>query len=311
MRNNKVLLRSLVLVTGMIYGLQLHGQDVPSTPLSIPVYHLMVINPAYVGSKDFTNFSLTSKVLKSPDYQLLNYHQRLSSQDGSFSSFGIGIYAFQEQLDQSWNSGLAVAGSFHLALDDHHIHNIAAGLTAKGIMMVPKTGEESPSDSSEMVFRPNLDLGIYYYGPTGFVGLSSTTLMGTTSSGDSLTDSYSMIDREYHLYGGYKFLVSKRLGIVIEPSLLVSLNDSSISEPHKHLVPYLKIYLQNLYVGTYLKDLDIIALFFQYQFPKFYTGVFLEFPRIGYLNDENIIFEVTVGVNLAKGGNSFRQYRHW
>ncbi len=70
----------------------------------------------------------------------------------------------------------------------------------------------------------------------------------------------------------------KETGIVLEPSLLVSLNDSTISEPHKHLIPYLKIYMQNFYVGTYLRSLDILALFFQYQFPKFYTGVLLEFP---------------------------------
>jgi hypothetical protein len=122
---------------------------------------------------------------------------------------------------------------------------------------------------------------------------------------------HSPVDREYHLYGGYKFMVSKALGIVIEPSLLVTLNDSTISEPHKHLVPYLKIYLQNFYLGTYLKDLDIFALFFQYQFPKFYTGVFLEFPRVGFLNDDNIIFELSLGVNLGKKGQPFLRYRHW
>jgi len=69
--------------------------------------------------------------------------------------------------------------------------------------------------------------------------------------------------------------------------------------------------LHNFYIGTYLKDLDIFALFFQYQFPKFYTGVFLEFPRVGYLNDENIIFEVSLGVNLGNGSPTFTQHRHW
>jgi hypothetical protein len=91
----------------------------------------------------------------------------------------------------------------------------------------------------------------------------------------------------------------------------LTLNNETVSEPHKHLMPYLKVYLQNFYIGTYLKDFDILALFFQYQFPKFYTGVFLEFPRVGYLNDNNIIFEVSFGLNLGKSNSSFSQYRHW
>ena len=92
---------------------------------------------------------------------------------------------------------------------------------------------------------------------------------------------------------------------------MVSVNDSTLSEPHKHLVPYLKVYLQNFYIGTYMKSTDIFALFFQYQFPRFYTGVFLEFPRVGFLNNDNIIFEVSLGINLGQGGDKFLQYRHW
>ena len=300
-----------LVVIGLVTSLVLNGQDVPSKPLSIPVFSPMVINPAYVGSKDFTNISLTTKALKYPDSQVLNLHKRLSGPDGDYSNLGFGAYVFQEQLDESWNTGLAVTGAYHYAIDDKHLHNIAVGATVKGIFTVPKKGNESVADSFTTVFRPNLDLGVYYYGPQGFGGISATSLFDTKTPGDSTELSYSLIDREYHVYGGYKFVLSKKLGIVIEPSLLVSLNDETLSEPHKHLVPYLKVYLQNFYLGSYLTDSDIFALFFQYQFPRFYTGVFLEFPRIGFLNDDNIIFEVSLGVNLGQGGATFLQYRHW
>jgi len=307
----KSFLRSFLVVISLATGLLLNGQDIPSKPLSIPVFHPMVINPAFVGSKDFTNISLTSRALRYPDSQVLNIHKRMRSRDGDYSGIGLGAYAFQEQLDLSWNTGLAVTGAYHYPIDDDHVHNIAAGVSAKGFLMVPKKGEESVSDTSTTAFRPNMDVGLYYYGPQAFGGLSVTTLLGNGTDGDSIVPTYSHINREYHLYGGYKFVLSKELGIVLEPSLLVSLNDSTISEPHKHLVPYLKLYLENVYVGTYLKDFDIFALFFQYQFPRFYTGIFLEFPRVGYLNDDNIIFELSLGVNLGKGGSSFLQYRHW
>ncbi len=291
-------------------GTFLLGQNIPGKLLSIPVYNPMILNPGYVGSKDFTNIGLTTKALKYPDSQVLNFHKRVKDANGSYSKIGIGAYVFQEQYDLSWNSGLALSGAYHFALDKDQIHNLSAGLSLKGLFATPKTEEESVGDSLTGKFIPNMDLGVYYYGPSGFAGISTTSIFGSKSNKDS-TLNYAHLDRSYHLYGGYKFQVSKRLGIVIEPSLLLSLNDNIISEPHKHLVPYLKIYLENFYLGTYLKDFDVFALFFQYQFPKLYAGVFLEFPRVGYLNDDNIIFELSLGVNLGSSGSSFLQYRHW
>jgi len=309
LRNVRKLALSMAMLSGFFTSLFLQGQDVPSKPLSIPVYHPMLINPAFVGSKDFTNISFTTRALKYPDSQVINIHKRIANAEGDYTPLGFGAYAFQEQLEHSWNTGLAAAGTYHFAVDDEHLHNIAGGVTVKGILLVPKKGDESISDTSAAVFRPNMDLGLYYYGPQAFGGMSVTTLLDT-KKGDTIS-SYSHIDREYHVYGGYKFVLSKTHGIVLEPSLHVSLNDSTLTEPHKHLVPYLKLYVQNVYVGTCLKDFDVFALFFQYQFPRLYAGVFLEFPRIGYLNDDNIIFEVSVGVNLGSGGTPHLQYGHW
>jgi type IX secretion system PorP/SprF family membrane protein len=289
----------------------IYGQGVPSLPLSNPVYNPIVLNPAFVGSKDFTNISLTSKVLKSPDSQVLSLHKRMVGSRGTYLKFGIGTYLFQEQLENSWNSGIAMAGSYHYALDKESIHNIAAGATLKGIFNIPGKNDEVSPDTTSSSFSPNMDLGIYYYGPTAFAGLSVTSLLGTSLSDGMTVESEAYVPREYHFYGGYKFILSRKNSIVLEPSVLLSLNDSTLSEPQNFIIPYLKLYLQNFYIGSYFKSLDQLALFFQYQFPRFYTGVFLEFPRIGFLNDENIIFEMVLGINLGGSGHNFLKYRHW
>ncbi len=300
----------LALLLSGVTGISLHGQSAPSKLLSIPVYHPMVLNPAFAGSKDFSNISLTTKASKSPDTQIINFNTRLLSSEEKFSPLGVGAYAFQEQFDLSWNMGMAVAGAYHFSLDRQKLNYISLGAALKGVFAVPKESAESPSDSLTAKFRPNMDLGIYYYGPQAFAGISCTSIFGTDIDGDS-TLNYSDFDRQYNFQVGYKFLISKRLGIVIEPSLLTTLSDKTSSEPFNQIVPYLKVYLKDFYIGTYLKDLDIFALFFQYQFPKFYTGVFLQFPRVGYLNDENIIFEVSAGMNLGKVSPTFTQHRHW
>ncbi len=299
----------LALVISVIAGVSLQGQSALPGLLSAPIYHPMTLNPGYVGSKDFTNISLTTKASKSPDSQILNAHKRLAGSEGNYSHLGVGAYIFQEQFDLSWNSGLAVSGAYHHSLDNQNLQNISAGVTLKGIFATPKKSAESVSDTLSTKFRPNVDIGVYYYGPHAYAGISSTTLFGT-KDGDS-TLNYANFKRQYHAFAAYKFLISKELGIVIEPSLLLTLNDETIHDPFRELVPYLKVYLKNFYLGTYLKDLDIFALFFQYQFPKFYTGVFLEFPRVGYLNDDNIIFEVSVGFNLGESDPFFMHYRHW
>lgn len=297
MKLQHLYIRFLIILPGVLISAALSAQSIPSGPLSIPVYHPLVLNPAYVGSKDYTNVSFTTRALKNWDQQLIHAHKRLRASNGTFSNFGVGGYTFLEQTDDAWNTGLSVSSAYHHSLDEARIHTLSGGISLKGIIELPKTPEESESDSLNSSFSPDLDLGAYYYGPSAFGGLSVTSVASSA--------------RQYHAYGGYKFLLSRSQAIVLEPSLLVSLNDSTFSEAHKQLTPYLKLYLQNFYIGTYMKSVDLFALFFQYQFPRFYTGVFLEFPRKGFLNDDNIIFEVSLGINLGMENHKFLQHRHW
>lgn len=291
-------------------GVLLYGQGAPSKLLSLPVYHPVVLNPAFSGSKDFSSFSLTTKASKYPDTQILNYNTRLYAPGGEFSNMGLSAYMFQEQFENSWNTGLALTGAYHISLDRQKLHFLSLGATIKGIVAIPKENEEISPDSLSVKFRPNMDIGIYYYGPNAFAGISSTTVFGTDINGDSSLI-YSNFDRQYNFQAGYKFLISRKLGIVIEPSILATLDDENISDPLDQIIPYLKVYLKNFYIGTYYKKQNIFALFFQYQFPKFYTGMFLQFPTKGYLNDDNIIFEISAGINLGKGSPTFNQHRHW
>lgn len=290
-------IRSLILLFGMFFSLALSAQNIPADMLSIPVNHALVLNPAYVGSKDFTNISFSYKDFTNSQYQILSAHTRLTDKSGQFSNFGLGGYTFLEQLDQSWKTGLVASGAYHYSLDKAKMHTLSGGASLKGIFTFPKESAESTGDSAGTSFSPDMDLGLYYYGPNAFGGMSVTSTFKSS--------------RQYNVYGGYKFLLSRSQAIVLEPSLLFSVNDSTMSDALDQLTPYLKLYLQNFFIGTYIKSVDLIAVFCQYQFPRFYTGFFLEFPRQGYLNDDNIIFELSLGINLGRDNQKFRQHRHW
>ena len=312
MGGNALKIPALMITMGLGFSLGLFSQTVPSIPFSIPVNHPVLINPAFSGSKDFTNITLTSRVLKFSS-QALTLHKRLKARNGSYSRNGLGAFAFNEHFSTSWNTGFGLNGTYHLPLDQEHLHNISGGVSLKGIISGPKKSEMEAYDSAQIAFTPDLDLGIYYYGPHAYAGISVTSLFESSDQMDSLTRTYATIRRSYHLCAGYKFILYRDLGIVLEPSLLVSLNDETLKEPHRHITPYLKVYLQNFYLGTYfeVEDFDSISLFFQYQFPRWFTGLFIEFPRKGYLNDDNIVFELSVGVNLGRNDTKFLQHRHW
>ena len=285
------------MMAGISLSLALFGQAIPSGPLSIPVYHPVVLNPAYAGSKDFTHTTFTTKAVRNPYHLILSAHSRLMNSNASVSKFGLGGYTFLEQLEQSWSTGLSMAGSYHYTLDESRLHNLSGGAALKGIFSVPRSSDEAVGDTLSSTFNLDMDLGFYYYGPSAFGGISGTSLFDQS--------------RGLHLYGGYKFLLNRNLAIVLEPSLLISFRGSTMGESNGQITPFLKLYMQNFYVGTYVKSDNLFALFFQYQFPRFYAGVFLEFPWKGYLNDDNIIFELSVGINLGLEKQKFLQHRHW
>ncbi|PID93189.1 MAG: hypothetical protein CSA96_00480 [Bacteroidetes bacterium] len=296
-----------------------YAQTLPSEPLSIPVFHPMVLNPAYTGSKDFTHISLSTKALRSPSHQIACLHTRIGANHESFTPFGLGAYLFRNQYESYRRPGFALAGAYHFRLDKEFVHMLSVGASLKASAYLPKSAANE-GERENKHFDPNMDFGLYYYGPNAFAGISATQVFGSKTTEDIDLNHPAYISRSYHLFGGYKIMLNRESGIVLEPSVLVSVTDSTFGQIHQHITPFFKLYLQNFYLGTsikpflfsdFWKSIEVYTLFFQYQFPRFYSGVYLEFPKTGFLNDDNIIFEVSLGILLSKEGSRFERYRHW
>lgn len=305
--------RLVLTLAGFLAVSNLMAQMVPANPSSFTVYSPFLVNPAISGSKDFSNINLIARVNGSPGAQMATYTGRLpgKTSDGvkTHTGFGLGGFFYNDEFVLSRNLGFGVSGAYHISLDQQKLSNLAIGAAFRGhYNLVSDEGESTTGRSNS--FTPNVDAGLYYYGPSAFAGISSTNLLGTSDSTLAYGDE-AYIPREYNFYGGYKFLLSRKNGIVLEPSLLISLNDSTLSEIGQHITPYLKLYMQNFYVGTYFEDFDHLAFFFQYQFPLFYSGVMVEFPRQGFLTSDNIIIELCLGINLGLDKDTFRKSRHW
>jgi len=311
--------RFFLILIGLMGFSLLMGQYIPSKPFSYPIFSPQLINPAITGSKDFKNINLVLRVNGSPGAQMLSYNSRLNSKKtgtslvpgaNSFSNFGLGGYLYQEELESSRNIGFGVSGAYHIALGDEKLSALSIGLTARGTYnMISDDSETTSGETSS--FNPNLDAGIYYYGPSAFVGISANNVLGMLSDTILTIVDEAYIPREFHLYGGYKFILSRKNAIIFEPSLLLSHGDSTLFEDTYRIAPMFKFYMQNFYFGTFVKRKEHLNFFFQYQFPKFYTGLLVDFPRKGFLTADNIILELTFGLNIGKDKRTFSQTRHW
>lgn len=303
----------------------LSGQQAPLNPVSYRIFSPMVLNPAITGCKDYTFINLTASIKKSSESQIISGHTRLllpKSKGNSslgkpvFTKIGFGGYLFNEVVDSYRNIGVSGSFAYHLPLSKKSLSHLSFGIAGKAIYGIEQSESsevDSLSSGSNDYFIPNLDLGIYYYGPQFFAGLSATNILDT---GINLGDSNTIeipVSRQYFFITGYKFLISKKHAIVLEPSILIAIEDETNFDSFEYIHPSLKAYFHNFCLGTYYNIKGDWSFFMQYQFPRIYAGYYLEMPFDGSAtwNNEKLILEFTVGMNLSKDRMRNRSRRYW
>ena len=131
--------------------------------------------------------------LNSPEYQ-------------SYTGIGVGGQIFHESYDRSDNIGIKVSGAYHMKLDENSLSYFSIGASLSGLYSLYDTATIVDPDASvklEKTFNPNLDIGLFFYGPNLYAGISSTNVLSNEQTLDSLAG-YVPERRQYHLIGGYK-----------------------------------------------------------------------------------------------------------
>jgi hypothetical protein len=119
------------------------------------------------------------------------------------------------------------------------------------------------------------------------------------------------VSRQYFATAGVKILLSKSLNIVLEPSVLISAYDSTLTEFSDNINPIIKLYVENFCLGTYFLSEGNIAFFFQYRFPKWYIGSFFEIPKKSPYFKRTTVIEATMGINLQLDKSRLSKSSHW
>lgn len=301
--------------------MNLFGQDYLLNPEGTWTYNPLWYNPAISGSKDYHPISFFYAKGDNFEAITLSGHTRLTKKvEGylnvpdhfSYINPGIGYQLFQRSTDSIESKGFKATGSYHFALNESSTSFISVGLSLKGsrntLTSVPDI-EVPDSTIRETTYDPNIDFGIYYYSPTLYMGLSLTGIIEGLPKHDSLA--YNHETRHYHFMAGYKLILYKPMNLLIEPSVIISLSDSTLDDAINHIYPMLKIYVENFCFGTYLYDRDKKSVFFRYNYPGFYIGAFLAVSKkLPYYKKAPSV-ELSAGINLSYNKARPHKRFHW
>ncbi len=319
-KDNMFKIKTTILIAlFIITGIKASAQHTPYTPISNRVFTPFIINPAIAGSKDFMAIDLAATIQGDDFSQLLSSNSRIAKRGPryfgapvgkSFTSIGVGGALFNDHSGPSRNIGVSAAASYHIPLNDKNISFVSAGLAVKGIYNIIDSIPDLGVPGKESII-PNLDAGIYLYSQNLYAGVSVTNLLG------SLIDSADMalynipVSRQYFFLAGYKLVLSRSLNIVLEPSLIINLDDSLKFGSKESYNPMLKLYMDAFCLGAYLHYYNNLTFFFQYKFPKLYIGTLIDFPRDVPFYKRDLTVEIAAGINFGGVTKTSGSRYHW
>jgi type IX secretion system PorP/SprF family membrane protein len=308
----------IVLLIAFAFNLT-NAQQAPLYPISYRIFNPFIFNPAISGSKDFLSVDLMASKYGESNSEIVGGHMRLSkpangyissSASPKFTNIGLGGFVFHEFNGTSRNVGLSFSGAYHLKLDKNALSFLSFGVSAKGIYN-SFSGNTDLGKPSKDTFLPNFDAGVYYYSSKLFAGISATNLLGNPGKADSLGIYDIPVSRQLFLQLGYKFVLSKPLNIVLEPSLILNSDFSFSGEINDMLQPALKLYVGNFCLGTYFYDFNKASIFFQFQYNKFYIGTYFALPSNMPYYKSPLLTEFTFGINMSAIKSGVSRFNHW
>jgi len=293
----------------------------PFNPVSYRIFTPLLINPAVAGSKDYLSFDALAGFNGRSHSQIISGNTRLSGKTSgygttgsiySFTNIGTGGFAYNDfsSVDSTHNAGLGAAVSYHIPLNTTGLSFISIGATLKGMYHFSE-GDTILNIPYKEFYFPNADIGIYLYNPKSYAGLSVTNLLNPPEDTDTVACYNIPVSRRFNLVAGYKFVLSRSLNLVLEPSVIIHTDDTLSFDIKENIEPALRLYAGNFCIGTYFNDYSKISFFFQYRYPKFYVGTFFALPKDSPFYKKSLTAEVAMGINFSHNKSGYTKYGHW
>ena len=195
------------------------------------MYNTMSINPGYAGRRDVLSIvglhrSQWVGLEGAPRTQTLALHSPL----GETGKVGLGFSAINDEIGPTKETYFDIDFSYRIKTSENG--NLSFGLKAGGHLLDVDFDELNLFTSSDVRFEQNIDnkfspnvgVGLYYYTPKFYLGLSAPNLLETDHFDEgnlNNSDGSSVIAEErinYYLMSGHTFTLSEDL--LFKPAVL-------------------------------------------------------------------------------------------
>lgn len=205
-----------------------------SVQFSQYIFNGLAINPAYAGYKDVLHLNASYRQQwtgfeGAPRTGSISLDGPLNrgNQD---ANVGLGVQAMMDNLGPQSAISLYASYAYRIRLDEEDTRRISIGVgvgaTQYGMngkdLVYFENGDRIIPDGSAKATTPDARVGIYYYTPSMYIGISALDLFSKFSSSGYKWRGYTYesIRRRQHLYvtAGYMFSVNE--SISLKPSVL-------------------------------------------------------------------------------------------
>lgn len=314
-----VLKRISLIIPFLLLFIVSFSQETPVAPVSYRLFSPFIFNPAVAGSKDFLSTDIITSFHGKDYAAIISANTRLMRKQGSyvssqgireFTRIGTGISVFRENRSISRTTGASASLAYHIPLNSTNLSFLSVGASAKAYRH-EFDGDTGTGYGAADFSDPGADAGVYYYSPKFHAGFSVTNIFRSPVNTDSTASYRAPWSRQFYFHTGYKFLLSRSLNMVLEPSLIIVSGDTLHRDLKKWIKPALKLYAGDFCLGTYFNDFDNLSFFFQFRYPKFYAGTYFEFPRHTSFYRKTLTVEIAAGINLWGNNSGYSERSRW
>lgn len=249
------------------------------------------VNPGYAGSHEYANLTLIARK------QWVGFEGAPFTSYVSFDSpvkklnIGYGALLSHDRIGVTYRTEVAGTFAYHLKLGDNA--TLSAGLRAGVTYYQAKLSDLLIWDQNDQVFAndingkvlPNAGLGLYFYTPRFYAGLSIPGVL-SYRTGNFLNISSANVpylDRHYYFMSGFAIPVNENVDI--KPAVLIKYIENAPLQADYNLSVYL---YKTIWVGASWRTGDGVLGMVEYQATKNI--------RIGYAYDASL-------TNMSKYNN--------
>lgn len=173
------------------------------------------LNPAYAGSKDYTQFVLLHRtqwvnIPGAPESQAFTFNHKMTSKN-----FGFGFSGVNDKIGPLSSTRVAIDLAYHLPIgNDYLAIGIKTGITNfnfdQNIIQTTEANDKAFTFDDEGKFLPNIGFGVYYHRPRWYAGFSVPWFIADKS-----------FNIQRHYYGILGGLLKISNGFDVKPSILL------------------------------------------------------------------------------------------